>query len=233
MLVPLGIGGRRCSGLGRGRSPRDDGRRHRRGDLVAVAAPSPPGRFGADVGAAIVFPVGRRGRRSSARASVDRSREAAPSRRGAGRGSRRALAAWRSSICVSGGDSHLTRSVLDAGGARRPRRRPRAPPRAVRARLRQVRRVAASSGSLLVGDRVAATVCRRDRRLVRGRPGGRAGLARRLRPVVGTSSSTTPAALLLMIGTGSSLGAALAFAWAQTPMEIRRTRVIPARRAGK
>jgi hypothetical protein len=76
---------------------------------VAAAAVFAAGRFGADVGAAIVFPAGAAaaaavisGRRSLAWLAV-----AAPLL---------ALALLALIDLVSGGDSHLTRSVLDAGG---------------------------------------------------------------------------------------------------------------------
>ena len=67
------------------------------------------GRFGADVGAAIVLPVGRCGRRAA-------MPPAAPARPAGGRAAARLLALLALADLVSGANAHLTRSVLDAGG---------------------------------------------------------------------------------------------------------------------
>ena len=101
--------------------------------LVAVAAFA-PGRFGADVGAAIGIPIG-----AAVAAAVCL-------------GARRrrlllviavpvvALAALAPPTSLLGGNAHLTRSVLEAGGLRPARRRRRAPPAALGGKLRPLRR---------------------------------------------------------------------------------------------
>jgi hypothetical protein len=164
------------------------------------------GRFGADVGAAIVLPLGA----GVAAATAVRSR----------RGLTVAVAAPLAALALlalidllSGADAHLTRSVLDAGGFDQ---------------LAEVaqRRLQLSAHSfarpivfvflpLLVALATAA-VAQRDRiaAWLRGRPAMRAGLAGALAATVVGTLANDSGALLLEIGS-AYLAVFTGFAWAE------------------
>jgi len=165
------------------------------------------GRFGADVGAAIVFPLGA----AAAAAAI------------AARRRRTALLVLAAPVAVvalialidlvSGANAHLTRSVLDAGGLRS---------------LADVaqRRLQLSAHSFtrpivfvfmpLIAALVTIAVLRRDRLLawVHGRPAMRAGLAGAVAATVIGTLANDSGALLLEIGTAYLL-VFVGFAWAE------------------
>jgi len=168
------------------------------------------GRFGADVGAAIVFPVGAgvaaaviadRGRRSLALALV-----AAPLA---------VLALLALVDLVSGANAHLTRSVLDAGGL--------GDLADVAQRRLQLSAHSFSRPVLLAFLPVVALVAalaylRRDRlrAWVAGVPAMRAGLFGALAATVAGTLANDSGALLLEIGTAYLL-VFTGFAWAESP----------------
>jgi len=173
------------------------------------------GRFGADVGAAIVFPIG---------AAVAATAVAARRRRTA----LLAIAAPLAVLAllalvdlVSGANAHLTRSVLDAGGL---------------GDLADVaqRRLRLSAHSFtrpivfvflpLIGALVALAVARRERlrAWVEGRPAMRAGLlGAEVATVAGTLANDS-GALLLEIGAAYLL-VFVGFAWAEAPGGAERS----------
>jgi hypothetical protein len=181
------------------------------------------GRFGADVGAAIVLPVGgavavatlptsgrigTRGRRGLAAALVI----AAPLT---------ALALLAFIDLVSGGNSHLTRSVLDAGGAGD------LADVAQRRLELSAQDFAQAAGNplfwiVMVGIAVAATRLRRIDARLRPVPAVRAGLIGACAAVAAGVLVNDSGATFLTLGT-LALGAALAFTWAQDSPMIRRT----------
>ncbi len=164
------------------------------------------GRFGADVGAAIVLPLG---------AGV-----AAATAVGSRRGLTVAVAAPLAAVALlalidllSGADAHLTRSVLDAGGFDQ---------------LAEVaqRRLQLSAHSFvrpivfvflpLLAALATAAVAQRDRiaTWLRGRPAMRAGLAGALAATVVGTLANDSGALLLEIGS-AYLAVFTGFAWAE------------------
>jgi hypothetical protein len=171
------------------------------------------GRFGADVGAAIVFPVGA----AVAAAAVAARRRrtallaiAAPFA---------ALALLAAVDLVSGANAHLTRSVLDAGGF---------------GDLAQVaqRRLQLSAHSFvrpvlvvflpLVAALAALAVARRDllRAWVAGAPAMRAGLLGALAATLVGTLANDSGALLLVIGAAYLLVFA-GFAWAESTTDAQ------------
>ena len=176
------------------------------------------GRFGADVGAAIVLPVGA----AVAVATL-------PTSGGIGTRRRRALAlalviaAPLSALAllafidlVSGGNSHLTRSVLDAGGAGD------LADVAQRRLELSAHDFAQAAGNplfwiVIVGIAVAATRLRRIDAWLRPVPAVRSGLIGACAAVAAGVLVNDSGATFLTLG-ALALGAALAFAWAQTPM---------------
>ena len=176
------------------------------------------GRFGADVGAAIVLPVGA----AVAVATL-------PTSGGIGTRRRRALAlalviAAPLSVLallafidlVSGGNSHLTRSVLDAGGAGD------LADVAQRRLELSAHDFAQAAGNplfwiVMVGIAVAATRLRRIDARLRPVPAVRSGLIGACAAVAAGVLVNDSGATFLTLG-ALALGAALAFAWAQTPM---------------
>ena len=176
------------------------------------------GRFGADVGAAIVLPVGA----AVAVATL-------PTSGGMGTRRRRGLAlalvigAPLSALAllafidlVSGGNSHLTRSVLDAGGAGD------LADVAQRRLELSAHDFAQAAGNplfwiVMVGIAVAATRLRRIDAWLRPVPAVRSGLIGACAAVAAGVLVNDSGATFLTLG-ALALGAALAFAWAQTPM---------------
>jgi hypothetical protein len=172
------------------------------------------GRFGADVGAAIVFPAGA----AVAAAVFAGSRRTALLALAA---PLLALAALALIDLLSGGNAHLTRSVLDAGGlhdladvAER--------------RLRLSAHSFARRGNLFFAAAVLvlAVLGWRDRERLLAwfdrRPAARAAFAGALAATVVGTLANDSGALLLEVGAAYLL-AFLAFAWAQAP-EARRER---------
>ncbi len=175
---------------------------------VAAAFVFGAGRFGADVGAAIVFPLGAAvaaavllggGRRSLALLVV-----AVPLA---------ALALLALVDLLFGGDAHLTRSVLDAGGfsdlADVAERR-------LRLSARSFSRPIVYLFLPLIAVLAALAIARRDRLAVwvRGRPALRAGLLGALAAVLVGTLANDSGALLLEIGAAYLLVFA-AYAWAE------------------
>jgi hypothetical protein len=167
------------------------------------------GRFGADVGAAIVFPIG---------AAVAAAAVAARRRRTALLvvAAPLAMLALLALIdLVTGANAHLTRSVLDAGGL---------------GDLADVaqRRLQLSAHSFtrpivfvflpLIAALAALAVARRERlrAWVRGRPAMRAGLIGAVVTTVAGTLANDSGALLLEIGAAYLL-VFVAFAWAEAP----------------
>jgi hypothetical protein len=177
------------------------------------------GRFGADVGAAIVLPLG---------AAVA---AAAATWRGGGSRGRVVWAVIAAPLValgllalidlISGGDSHLTRSVLDAGGASDLAD-------VAERRLRLSAHSFARRGNLFFAAvvLVLAVLGWRDRERLLAwfvrRRAARAALAGALAATVVGTLANDSGALLLEVGAAYLL-AFLAFAWAQAP-EARRER---------
>ena len=174
---------------------------------------SPAGRFGADVGAAIVLPVG--GAVAAASIATRRRRMAllaigAPLI---------VLALIAFGDLVSGANAHLTRSVLDAGGL---------------GDLAEVaqRRLQLSAHSFtrpvvllflpLVAALAVAAVARRDwlPALLENSPAMRAGLLGALAATLIGTLANDSGALLLEIGTAYLL-VFVAFAWSESPRALR------------
>ena len=176
------------------------------------------GRFGADVGAAIVLPVGA----AVAVATLPTSGRIGTRRR---RGLALALviAAPLTALAllafidlVSGGNSHLTRSVLDAGGAGD------LADVAQRRLELSAHDFAQAAGNplfwiVMVGIAFAATRLRRIDARLRPVPAVRSGLIGACAAVAAGVLVNDSGATFLTLG-ALALGAALAFAWAQTPM---------------
>ena len=117
---------------------------------------------------------------------------------------------------VSGGNSHLTRSVLDAGGAGD------LADVAQRRLELSAHDFAQAAGNplfwiVMVGIAVAATRLRRIDAWLRPVPAVRAGLIGACAAVAAGVLVNDSGATFLTLG-ALALGAALAFAWAQTPM---------------
>jgi hypothetical protein len=203
-LVPLGVG----AGLAAMPRTRDGGRQAAAAFLVAglvAAAVFAIGRFGADVGAAIVLPAG------AAVAAV------------VALGSRRALvlvilapvAAVAALVLVDvvlGGGAHLTRSVLDAGGLHEAGD---AFERRVRLAAMSFHRGANVPYLILVAVVAGLAIWRwRDLRAWFGARSALAGfLGAAAATVIGTASNDS-GAVLLIVG-ALVLAAATAFAWAR------------------
>ena len=176
------------------------------------------GRFGADVGAAIVLPVGA----AVAVATLPTfGRTGTKRRRGLAlalviAAPLAALAVLAFIDLVSGGNSHLTRSVLDAGGAGD------LADVAQRRLELSAHDFAQAAGNplfwiVMVGIAVAATRLRRIDARLRPVPAVRAGLIGACAAVAAGVLVNDSGATFLTLG-ALALGAALAFAWAQTPM---------------
>jgi hypothetical protein len=176
------------------------------------------GRFGADVGAAIVLPVGA----AVAIATLPTfGRIGTKRRRGLAvalviAAPLAALAVLALVDLVSGGNSHLTRSVLDAGGAGD------LADVAQRRLELSAHDFAQAAGNplfwiVMVGIAVAATRLRRIDARLRPVPAVRAGLIGACAAVAAGVLVNDSGATFLTLG-ALALGAALAFAWAQTPM---------------
>jgi hypothetical protein len=208
-LIPLGVGAAlSAAGV---RSPRAAAAAFAAAAIVGVAVFA-PGRFGADVGSAIVLPVG---------AAV-----AAWFVLGGGRGRLAillavplvALAALVGLELVLGGDAHLTRSVLEAGGLDD-----------VADVLERRLRLSADSfarnvdsPSMLVCVALIVTGVVLRARIVAWFEGRRPALAGLLGAVAATLVGTLAndsGALLLMIGTGFA-SLFVAFVWAQRVVTI-------------
>jgi hypothetical protein len=177
-----------------------------------------PGRFGADVGAAIVLPVGA----AVAVATLPTfGRMGTKRRRGLAvalviAAPLAALAVLALIDLVSGGNSHLTRSVLDAGGAGD------LADVAQRRLELSAHDFAQAAGNplfwiVMVGIAVAAMRLRRIDARLRPVPAVRAGLIGACAAVAAGVLVNDSGATFLTLG-ALALGAALAFAWAQTPM---------------
>jgi hypothetical protein len=241
VMVPAGVGAALSaySGWGAGVS-----RRAAVGCFLAVGVVAAivfaAGRFGADVGAAIVLPVGA----VVAAAAVSTNPEHFPgsgpgnrSRSGRGRVIAAVIAApLIALLCLvlidlaSGGDSHLTRSVIDAGGS---------------GDLGDVaqRRLELSADDfaqaagnplfwiVVLGIVAAAVQWRRIDAWLDSAPSARAGLIGACAAVAVGVLVNDSGASFLVLG-GIALGAFLAFIWAQAG-EIRTTRVISVRAPGK
>jgi hypothetical protein len=122
---------------------------------------------------------------------------------------------------VSGGNSHLTRSVLDAGGAGD------LADVAQRRLELSAQDFAQAAGNplfwiVMVGIAVAATRLRRIDARLRPVPAVRAGLIGACAAVAAGVLVNDSGATFLTLGT-LALGAALAFTWAQDSPMIRRT----------
>ena len=178
------------------------------------------GRFGADVGAAIVLPVGA----AVAVATLPTSGRIVTSRRrGLALAVALVIAAPLTALAllafidlVSGGNSHLTRSVLDAGGAGD------LADVAQRRLELSAHDFAQAAGNplfwiVMVGIAVAVTRLRRIDARLRPVPAVRAGLIGACAAVAAGVLVNDSGATFLTLG-ALALGAALAFAWAQTPM---------------
>jgi hypothetical protein len=118
---------------------------------------------------------------------------------------------------VSGGNSHLTRSVLDAGGAGD------LADVAQRRLELSAHDFAQAAGNplfwiVMVGIAVAATRLRRIDARLRPVPAVRAGLIGACAAVAAGVLVNDSGATFLTLG-ALALGAALVFAWAQTPMD--------------
>ncbi|HLO34630.1 MAG TPA: hypothetical protein VK194_01045, partial [Candidatus Deferrimicrobium sp.] len=172
------------------------------------------GRFGADVGAAIVLPVG------AVAAGVSLPSTDLDGRRG--RVAAVVIAAPLTGLAVlalidllSGGDAHLTRSVLDAGGAGD------LADVAERRLSLSAHDFAQAAGNPLFWTVVAgiAVGLARRRRIdawLRRAPQARAGLIGACAGVAAGVLVNDSVATFLVLG-AIALGAALAFAWARTP----------------
>jgi hypothetical protein len=212
VMVPVGVGAALSASAGRGRAV--DGRRAATAFLGVAAVAAivfAAGRFGADVGAAIVLPLG------GAVAAVTATR-----RQGAARGRLVwaviaapliALALLALVDLISGGNSHLTRSVIDAGGASD----------LADVAERRLRLSAEDFGQaadnplfwiVMVGIALAAINWRRIEGWLRPTPLARAGLIGACVAVPAGVLVNDSGATFLVLGS-LGLGAALAFAWAQ------------------
>jgi hypothetical protein len=225
VMVPVGIG----AGLSAyGGGGREVSRRAAVAAFLSVAVIASivfgAGRFGADVGAAIVLPVG------AVAAAL-----ALPSS-GPLRAERRRSLAIAALIgvpilavvalvfidLVSGGNAHLTRSVIDAGGAGNLAD-------VAQRRLELSAHDFAQAGGnplfwiVVVGLAVAVTQWRRIDAWLRPAPAVRAGLAGACAAVLAGVLVNDSGATFLTLG-ALALGAALAFAWGQVPPRTRRTR---------
>jgi hypothetical protein len=178
------------------------------------------GAFGADVGAAIVLPVG------AVVAAASLSREALPGSGSIRPTTRRSLVAAAVILApllalallafidlVSGGNSHLTRSVIDAGGASN-----LADVAERRLRL-SAHDFAQAAGNplfwiVVVGMVAAASQWRRIDGWLEPAPMARAGLIGACAAVIVGTLVNDSGASFLVLG-GLALGAAVAYAWSQ------------------
>ncbi len=236
VMVPVGVGAGLSAygGWGRGVS--------RRGAIAVFLSAAViasivfgAGRFGADVGAAIVLPVGA----AVAAASLPKANLEAfahpgtqdPSKPAPGWRRRQVAALIATPFAaliflalidlVSGGNAHLTRSVLDAGGAG-----DLADVAQRRLKL-SAHDFAQAAGNplfwiVVAGLAVAATQWRRIDAWLRPTPAVRAGLVGACAAVIAGVLVNDSGATFLTLGT-LALGAALSFAWAQVPPRTRRT----------
>jgi hypothetical protein len=225
VMVPVGVGA--------GLSAYSGGRREvsRRGAVAAFLSAGVigaivfgAGRFGADVGAAIVLPVGAAAAALSLAPAQDL--EHFPSS-GPGKRSKLgwvavAIAAALASLVmlslvdlVSGGNAHLTRSVLDAGGAND----------LADVAQRRLRLSAHDFGQaagnplfwiVVVGIALAASRWRRIDAWLRPAPLARAGVIGGCAAVAVGVLVNDSGATFLVLG-ALALGAAVAFAWSQAP----------------
>ncbi len=164
-----------------------------------------PGRFGADVGAAVTFPAGAAGVIVAA----------------LGGGRRRllllaavpviAVLALIAIDLVIGGDAHLSRTVLDAGGLDE---FGQVVERRVRLGARSFSRFADSTAYMIAGAVIVAAVLGRHRILswFSGRPAARAGFIGGITASVVGALANDSGALLLLVGTAYLAGFA-ALAW--------------------
>jgi hypothetical protein len=236
VMVPVGVGAGLSAYSGWGRAV------SRRGAMAAFLSAAViasivfgAGRFGADVGAAIVLPVGA----AVAAASLPKANLEAFAHPGTQNASnpgpgwrRRQVAAFIATPfvalvflalidLVSGGNAHLTRSVLDAGGAGN------LADIAQRRLELSADDFAQAAGNplfwiVMVGITVAATQWRRIDAWLRPAPAARAGLIGACAAVAVGVLVNDSGATFLTLG-ALALGAALAFAWAQDSPVIRRT----------
>jgi hypothetical protein len=199
------------------------------------------GRFGADVGAAIVLPVGA----AVAAAALPGDLDGFAPNSGAKRSKLSlpwvlgglfatpfiALSFLALIDLVSGGDSHLTRSVIDAGGATNLSE-------VVERRLRLSAHDFAQTASnplfwiVVVGIAMAASRWRRIDAWLRPAPIARAGVIGACAAVAVGVLVNDSGATFLVLG-ALALGACLAFAWAQAGAGSVVDRVIRAWPAGK
>jgi hypothetical protein len=167
------------------------------------------GRFGADVGAAIVFPAG-----AAAAAAVVGARRRWRSALLAVAAPLAVLALLALIDLVSGANAHLTRSVLDAGGLKD---LADVAQRRLQLSARSFTRPIVFVFLPLIVVLAAAALARRDRlgAWLRGRPGMRAGLIGAvIATAVGTLANDS-GALLLEIGAAYLL-VFVGFAWAES-----------------
>ena len=219
VMVPVGVGAGLSAYSGWGRAV------SRRGAMAAFLSAAAiasivfgAGRFGADVGAAIVLPVGA----AVAAATLPTSGRIATKKRRAPilaaviAAPIVALLALALIDLLSGGNAHLTRSVLDAGGAGD------LADVAQRRLELSAHDFAQAAGNplfwiVMVGIAVAATRLRRIDAWLRPVPAVRSGLIGACAAVAAGVLVNDSGATFLTLG-ALALGAALAFAWAQTPM---------------
>jgi hypothetical protein len=186
---------------------------------VAAALVFAAGRFGADVGAAIVLPVG-----AAVAAGVLSTSGPIRTPKGQGRIVASAIATPFIALValalidlVSGGDSHLTRSVLDAGG-------PADFAEVAQRRLELSAHDFAQAASNPLFWLVIAGICvclarwRRIDAWLRPVPLPRAGFLGACAAVAVGVLVNDSGATFLVLGS-LALGATIAFAWAQAPKE--------------
>lgn len=221
VLVPAGTGAA-LAGLAPRLAPRRAAAAFLATGLLAAAVFA-PGRFGADVGAAIVLPLGA----AVAAATLAGTRRAAPAIVAAPLA---VLALLALADLLTGADAHLTRSVLDASGldglADVAQRR-------LELSARSFTRPVLLAFLPLVA--LAAALAWRGRRRIESRLAGapalRAGMLGALAATVAGTLANDSGALLLEVGTGYLL-AFLAFAWAQRPAARRRGDALPCGQCG-
>jgi hypothetical protein len=231
VMVPVGVAAA-LTARWRAGAPVTDGRETAAFVGVAVlgAIVFGAGRFGADVGAAIVLPVGA----AVAAASLPRP-EISPRRLSLGRQlvvvvvAAPIAAVFLLAVIdlVSGGDSHLTRSVFDAGGASD---LADAAERRLELSAHDFAQAAGNPLFWVVVAGIVAAVSQRRRidGWLRPAPIARAGLIGACAAVAVGVLVNDSGATFLVLG-GLALGAALAYAWSQagevapTEREIRNS----------
>ena len=230
VMVPVGVGAglSAYSGWGREVSRRVRLPRSSRQRLV-TAVVFAAGRFGADVGAAIVLPGRCRGSRRVLPGSVSSDFRLRPGKSTNLARGRLAVTLIAASIAglvllafidlVSGGNAHLTRSVLDAGGAGD------LADVAQRRLELSAHDFAQAAGNPLFwivdgGHSVGASVgWRRIDAWLQAGPNARAGLIGACAAVAVGVIVNDSGATFLTLG-ALALGAALAFAWAQAGQDV-------------